>query len=244
MTENKIKNISNDYLLNNTLKIKLENLYGERAKYTKKKIEDFNKNYEIKPFNLTFNIGEKTETIIKRLYENLFFNFIKDYLELFELNRHIFSESLLEIINIKKEEIVNKYNEITNEFYDELNRYSEEYIDDNYIKEYFNNYTNCLNYSIDELNETLIKDEKNYNKYVIHNNKIEICSKMKECLIETRSFWKPVHLQIPYSDCPKSDVSVSEGLWQRIITLPCSTNITNDDLETVSNSLINVINNL
>ena len=180
MTENKIKNISNDYLLNNTLKIKLENLYGERAKYTKKKIEDFNKNYEIKPFNLTFNIGEKTETIIKHLYENMMFNFIKDYIELFELNGNIFSDSLLEIINIKKEEIVNKYNEITNEFYDELNRYSEEYIDDNYIKEYFNNYTNCLNYSIDELNETLIKDEKNYNKYVIHNNKIEICSKMKE----------------------------------------------------------------
>ncbi|MDO4422101.1 MAG: aminotransferase class I/II-fold pyridoxal phosphate-dependent enzyme [Eubacteriales bacterium] len=72
----------------------------------------------------------------------------------------------------------------------------------------------------------------------------DICSKMKENSIETRSFWKPVHLQIPYSDCPKSDVSVSEGLWQRIITLPCSTNITNDDLETVSNSLINVINNL
>ena len=72
----------------------------------------------------------------------------------------------------------------------------------------------------------------------------EICSKMKECSIETRSFWKPVHLQVPYSECPKSDVSVSEGLWQRIITLPCSTNITNDDLETVSNSLINVIKNL
>lgn len=58
----------------------------------------------------------------------------------------------------------------------------------------------------------------------------EICAKLKESDIETRSFWKPVHLQKPYTGCPKSDVSVAESLWQRIITLPCSTNITEEEL--------------
>lgn len=68
-----------------------------------------------------------------------------------------------------------------------------------------------------------------------------VCAELKEKGIEARSFWKPVHLQKPYRNCPKSDVSISEGLWQRIITLPCSTNIKDDELEAVSNNVINVI---
>ena len=57
-----------------------------------------------------------------------------------------------------------------------------------------------------------------------------VCSKLKECGIEARPFWKLVHLQKPYKDCLRSDVSIAESLWQRIITLPCSTNITEDEL--------------
>lgn len=60
-----------------------------------------------------------------------------------------------------------------------------------------------------------------------------ICAHLKDNGIESRSFWKPVHLQKPYSQSPVSDVSVSEGLWQRIITLPCSTGITDEELEKV-----------
>lgn len=60
-----------------------------------------------------------------------------------------------------------------------------------------------------------------------------VCSFLKEDGIEARIFWKPVHLQKPYRDCPRSDVSVSESLWQRIVTLPCSTNITEAELSKV-----------
>lgn len=69
----------------------------------------------------------------------------------------------------------------------------------------------------------------------------DICSKMKEKSIETRSFWKPVHLQLPYHDCPTGDLKVSESLWERIITLPCSTNITKDDLDCVIKTLLSVL---
>ncbi len=57
-----------------------------------------------------------------------------------------------------------------------------------------------------------------------------VCAFLKEEGIEARAFWKPVHLQKPYGDCFRSGVSVSEGLWQRIITLPCSTGISEDEL--------------
>ena len=69
----------------------------------------------------------------------------------------------------------------------------------------------------------------------------EICAKLKETEIEARSFWKPVHLQMPYKDCPISCITVAEGLWQRIITLPCSTNITEEELAFVSEKVIETV---
>lgn len=64
-----------------------------------------------------------------------------------------------------------------------------------------------------------------------------LCNKMKEKDIEARPFWKPVHLQEPYRGCPIEDTNVTDALWDRIITLPCSTNITDNELETVSNTV-------
>lgn len=60
-----------------------------------------------------------------------------------------------------------------------------------------------------------------------------ICAHLKENGIESRTFWKPVHLQKPYSQSPVSTVSVSENLWQRVITLPCSTGIFDEELKKV-----------
>lgn len=73
-------------------------------------------------------------------------------------------------------------------------------------------------------------------------NKVkEICAKLKRVGIEARSFWKPVHLQVPYKDCPRSNVPVTENLWQRIITLPCSTNITEEVLDIVVSSVLKAV---
>lgn len=51
--------------------------------------------------------------------------------------------------------------------------------------------------------------------------------------IDARPTWKPMHLQSPYADAPRSDVSVSDRIWRRIVTLPCSTGITDDELAAV-----------
>ncbi len=64
-----------------------------------------------------------------------------------------------------------------------------------------------------------------------------ICAGLKEQGIEARSFWKPVHLQAPYANAPKSEVSNAERLWNRIVTLPCATNITDAELKTVSDAV-------
>ncbi len=67
------------------------------------------------------------------------------------------------------------------------------------------------------------------------------CAKMKAAGVEARPFWKPVHMQKPYENSPKADTSFTEALWQRIITLPCSTNITDEELKKVADSVIGAI---
>jgi len=62
------------------------------------------------------------------------------------------------------------------------------------------------------------------------------CTFMVDRGIDVRPFWKPVHLQRPYSDAPRTDVGVTEQLWQRIIPLPCSTGITDDELDYVADA--------
>lgn len=70
----------------------------------------------------------------------------------------------------------------------------------------------------------------------------KICAQLKNSEIEAKTFWKPIHLQKPYVDCPRSRIDNSESLWQRIITLPCSTSITEEELEFVVNKTIEAIN--
>lgn len=71
-----------------------------------------------------------------------------------------------------------------------------------------------------------------------------ICALLKEEGIEARPFWKPVHLQKPYAGCPGDDMLVSEGLWQRIITLPCSTNLSEEELGKVAVSVRKVVHSV
>ena len=65
--------------------------------------------------------------------------------------------------------------------------------------------------------------------------------KLKEKKIETRTFWKPIHLQEPYKKVPCSELIVAESLWDRIVTLPCSTGITDGELEYVAKNVMDNI---
>ena len=177
---NNTKNIMDDYIFKNTLKIKLETLNNEKAKYFRNFVDDLNNNYEIKPFNLTYDVGQKTENFILNVLNNIMFSHIYEYVELYEKNNNIYIKSLLNILNLKKEKIIKAFKEITNNFYNDLNEKKTEYINKEYLKMYENNYTLCLNYSNDKINETIKKDEENYNKYIIYINRREMCEKFNK----------------------------------------------------------------
>lgn len=51
--------------------------------------------------------------------------------------------------------------------------------------------------------------------------------------IDARPTWKPMHLQVPYATSPRASVEVSDSIWGTIVTLPCSTGISDDELDAV-----------
>ena len=59
-----------------------------------------------------------------KILDNLMFNYIYDYISLYENNRNIYINSINKIIKIKIEEIITEFNNITNNFYKEINNIS------------------------------------------------------------------------------------------------------------------------
>jgi len=57
---------------------------------------------------------------------------------------------------------------------------------------------------------------------------------LRKAGVDARPFWKPMHYQVPFAQAPRGDLRVCESVWQRIVTLPCSTSITDQQLAEVA----------
>ncbi len=64
---------------------------------------------------------------------------------------------------------------------------------------------------------------------------------LRERGIESRTFWKPVHLQKPYQNALTDRLSLTEKLWERVVTLPCSTGMTDAELLEVRDVLLQTL---
>ena len=51
--------------------------------------------------------------------------------------------------------------------------------------------------------------------------------------IDARPFWRPIHMQPPYAESPRTLQPVAESVWQQIITLPSSTSLSDDEQDQV-----------
>jgi dTDP-4-amino-4,6-dideoxygalactose transaminase len=58
-------------------------------------------------------------------------------------------------------------------------------------------------------------------------------TRMRAAGIDARPFWKPMHLQVPFTTVPRSTLSVTDDIWQKIVTLPCSTGLTDAEINHV-----------
>lgn len=65
--------------------------------------------------------------------------------------------------------------------------------------------------------------------------------KLRAAGVDARPTWKPMHLQVPYAGVPRGDLAVSDTIWSQIVTLPCSTGITDEDLGRVVDAVRDAI---
>lgn len=58
----------------------------------------------------------------------------------------------------------------------------------------------------------------------------EIVADLTKAEIQARAFWLPMHVQPPYKDCPRGgSLSIASDVAPRVLTLPCSTNLSSGD---------------
>ena len=60
--------------------------------------------------------------------------------------------------------------------------------------------------------------------------------------VHARGFWKPMHLQAPYSGCPRTAMAETDNLWARVLTLPSSTSLAPEDQSRVIDSVLELVN--
>ena len=56
-----------------------------------------------------------------------------------------------------------------------------------------------------------------------------------------QAFWKPMHLQPPYTDCPTTSCPSADDLWYRVLPLPNSTSLSPVDQERIIDALSGLI---
>ena len=56
-----------------------------------------------------------------------------------------------------------------------------------------------------------------------------VASELRRRGVGARTFWKPAHLQPPYRDAPRAHLPITESAWDRVVTLPCSTQLSEVD---------------
>lgn len=69
----------------------------------------------------------------------------------------------------------------------------------------------------------------------------DIVALLRERGVEARTFWKPVHLQPPYAAAPAGDLTRTTSVWDRILTLPCSSTLSLGDQERVIGAVLDVL---
>jgi perosamine synthetase len=68
-----------------------------------------------------------------------------------------------------------------------------------------------------------------------------LCAALAGAGIQARPFWKPIHLQIPYREAPRGELPVTEAVWARVLTLPCSTSLAREDQAFVIETLLGLL---
>ena len=75
--------------------------------------------------------------------------------------------------------------------------------------------------------------------YITDNAESHILA-LRQMGIEAQPFFYPLHLQPPYRDYPRDPLPNTEAIWNRIVTLPSSTGLTEDQQQRVIDAVLSL----
>ena len=137
----------------------MDKLQFNKREYFKNITNEFSNNYNFRFFNISYDIGENVRLSMEKEYNEINFNYIYDYVELFQNYTDLYINGIIANITKTEKIIVDKFDDIYNIF---LNNYKENISDSiniDFINELNKNFTLCLDYSYD-----LLKENKNIDK--------------------------------------------------------------------------------
>merc|ERR1711879_286715 len=75
---------------------------------------------------------------------------------------------------------------------------------------------------------------------VFPKDRDEIIKQLHSSQIQTRPIWGLISEQKPYKECFKSTLENAEKYWHHIVNVPCSTNLSNEDIAYVVQCLVDM----
>ena len=170
---NHITNLKNNIQFKNVLHNFISKLQYKKRTYFKEKINEFSKKYNLHSLNITLNIGEYFEKYIEQQYEDLEFEYIFEYVKIYENYIQNYFNNIIKYFNDNKNLILNRFFSLTDDFLKTFKEGASNFVDNKFIEEIKKNYSDCLGYSMDLLNETIEEDNINYEKYLNYTNILE-----------------------------------------------------------------------
>ncbi len=61
----------------------------------------------------------------------------------------------------------------------------------------------------------------------------QLMARLADAGVQSRPLWLPIHLQEPYRDCEVVGVERAVWYWERVLSLPCSSDLSPDDVDYV-----------
>ena len=175
-----LTNVNNDIFHNGIKKI-LSKLQINKRTYIKNIINDFSKNYDYNLLNISYNLGERIEYFLEKEYDDYEFSFIYDYVETFENYTKSYINKLIEIIDSIENELFPYFENIYNNFLNELESNASSFLTLDYIEILHNNQTKCSIY-INYTNDNLTDDQQYINIINNINSFFSNCSNINDNL--------------------------------------------------------------
>ncbi len=71
------------------------------------------------------------------------------------------------------------------------------------------------------------------------NNRDDLLKKLEQQRIQTRPIWKLIHTLTPYRVNEAYNISKATDYYNRVLNIPCSSNLTKDQVKLVANAILN-----